>query len=51
MHYLLRTKWDRMTVESGQMLETEEFDAAMPQQGIAVAFALFGIIESSRAIG
>lgn len=37
--HLLRSEWDSITVEYGQMLETGEFDAVMPQQGIAVAFA------------
>lgn len=37
--HLLRSQWDRITVEYGQMPETGEFDAPMPQQGIAVAFA------------
>jgi len=37
--HLLRSEWDGITVEYGQMLETGEFDAEMPQQGIAVAFA------------
>jgi AraC family transcriptional regulator len=36
--HLLRTEWDSITVEYGQMLEIGEFDAAMPQQGVAVAF-------------
>lgn len=37
--HLSRSEWDRITVEYGQMLEIGEFDAPMPQEGIAVAFA------------
>lgn len=37
--HLLRSEWDSITVEYGQMLEIGEFDAAMPRHGIAVAFA------------
>ncbi len=37
--HLLRSEWDSITVEYGQMLEIGEFDAVMPRHGIAVAFA------------
>lgn len=36
---LMRKKWDGICIDYGQMLETGEFDAAMPQQGLAIAFA------------
>jgi AraC family transcriptional regulator len=39
MFHLVRSEWDSITVEYGQMQEIGEFDAPMPQQGIAVAFA------------
>ncbi len=35
----LQRKWDGICIDYGQMFETGEFDAAMPQQGLAVAFA------------
>lgn len=35
----LRQQWDGISIEYGQMFDIGEFDAAMPQQGIAVAFA------------
>ncbi|WAL61784.1 helix-turn-helix domain-containing protein [Thermocoleostomius sinensis] len=37
--HLLRSEWDSITVEYGQMVEIGEFDAVMPRHGIAVAFA------------
>jgi AraC family transcriptional regulator len=38
MNFLHRS-WEGITVDYGQMFETGEFDAAMPQEGIAIAFA------------
>jgi len=35
----LQKSWDGITVDYGQMFETGEFDAAMPKEGIAIAFA------------
>ena len=36
---VLTKQWDGISIDYGQMFETGEFDAAMPQHGIAVAFA------------
>lgn len=39
MFHLIRQEWNNITVEYGQMQDVGEFDAPMPKQGIAVAFA------------
>ncbi len=36
---MLKREWSGISIEYGQMFETGKFDAAMPQHGIAVAFA------------
>ena len=36
---LVQRQWDGICIDYGQMFETGEFDAAMPQHGLAVAFA------------
>lgn len=45
--HLIKSEWDGITVEYGQMLETGEFDAQMPRQGIAVAFAPHDLVVRS----
>lgn len=37
--YLSRSEWNHITVEYGHMAAVGEFDAVMPREGIAVAFA------------
>ncbi|MBW4471511.1 MAG: AraC family transcriptional regulator [Stenomitos rutilans HA7619-LM2] len=36
---LMQRKWNGISIDYGQMFEVGEFDAAMPQEGVAVAFA------------
>jgi len=36
---LMRKQWNGLCIDYGQMFETGEFDAVMPQQRLAVAFA------------